>query len=135
MCLKTFKEKSKNDFNSWDEWVSFVNMNEHYGRTKSKTFDFRGICEPEFLPSFHPYWKPARKCEYIIFFEKNIVEDVVPGKLEFTLCKFRRKYNKQVYKLIKDIDNNSFKIERTPYATLCKYLGMKYGDKKNKLSI
>jgi hypothetical protein len=56
ICLQTFKEKTNKDFNSWKEWVEFVNNNYKYAQTHSKAKDFKGKCNSWDLPSFHPYW-------------------------------------------------------------------------------
>jgi len=56
ICLKTFENKKAPDFNSYSEWVSFVNENIKIAKTKSKPNDFKGKCKDIELPSFHPYW-------------------------------------------------------------------------------
>ena len=56
MCLETFNEKTIADFNSWGEWVLFVNQNYKISQTKSTIKDWIGKCKDTDLPYFHPYW-------------------------------------------------------------------------------
>jgi hypothetical protein len=56
MCLETFKNKGLSDFNSWNEWVLFINKNYKYSQNQSNVKDFKGKCKNIDLPSYHPYW-------------------------------------------------------------------------------
>jgi hypothetical protein len=57
ICVKTFKEISTKDFDTWQEWLNFVEENARYCREESTINDYKGKCEPNALPSEHPYWR------------------------------------------------------------------------------
>ena len=61
LCLKTFKSKSSKDFNTYSEYVDFVNENIKYSKEYSTVNDYIGKCKVSDLPSFHPYWKEQVK--------------------------------------------------------------------------
>ena len=61
LCLKTFKSRSPKDFDTYSDYVDFVNENIKYSKEHSTVEDYVGKCKDSDLPSFHPYWKEQVK--------------------------------------------------------------------------
>ena len=107
MSLKTFKNKVKADFKTWDEWVLFVNENEKYAREHSKVNDYIGKCETHELPSYHPYWRfqTISKMEDNIITIKRNIESIKKNPSMMRYIYNRSTRLEDLYKKIKDIEN------------------------------
>lgn len=99
MCLKTFKVKGKEDFNTWSEWVSFVNSN-----YSNYVNNFVGKCNSWDLPSSHPYWKNEAK--NIIKEQINILE------VNYEICKNNPDKIKYLYNKTTSLEDLEIRINK-----------------------
>lgn len=114
ICLKTFENKTLNDFSSWNGWVNFVNDNNHHAIKFSTPFDYVGKCNEWELPSFHPYWSNKIK--------QNIAKDLISLMSIYEECKkdtSKIKYHFNLTTSVKDIEgmikNKKDKIKGVVY--------------------
>ena len=87
LCLKTFKSKSPEDFNTYSDYIDFVNENIKYSKEHSTVKDYVDKCKDSDLPSFHPYWKEQVKismCKNLETLLENIEQiEKDPSKMQY----------------------------------------------------
>lgn len=107
ICCRTFKKIYLTDFDSWEDWVIFVNENYKFSIEKSTTFDFLGKCKDSDLPSYHPYWTNEVKKYY-----KKELDRLWEKYIECYYDNSKIKYHFNITTRIEDIEKKIILYEK-----------------------